>query len=342
MKGRQMSVELLYVGCYTPDSGEGDGEGIIAVRRDPRTGQLTMRGLVAATPSPSFLARHPTLPVLYAVNELPEGAVSAWALGTDGSVATLGSRPTGGGHPCHLAVTPDGGYVVSANYASGSVAVHPLDATGAPGERTGLAVHEGSGPVADRQEAAHAHMVRPEGSTVLAVDLGADRVFRHRIGAGGELTEAAPAVEMPAGTGPRHLTRHPDGRYYLASELEPTVTVFGPDFDERYRVATTARPVRAEPAEIAIAPDGRFLYVANRGPNTITVFEITAGAPGFLAEVPAGGVWPRHFAIVGEHLYVANERSHNVAVFRLDPDTGVPEQTGSLEAPSPTCVLPGN
>lgn len=94
---------LLFIGCYTPEMG-GQGEGITAVRRDPDTGALTPIGVAARTPSPSFLAWHPTLPVLYAVNELPEGQVSAFAV--DGAALTpLGSSGTGGAHPCHLAAT---------------------------------------------------------------------------------------------------------------------------------------------------------------------------------------------------------------------------------------------
>lgn len=331
-----MSGGLVFVGCYTPDSGGGRGVGIVAARRDADSGLLDPIGVVAETPSPSFLALHPTLPVLYAVNELTEGAVSAWAIGTDGSLAPLGSRPTGGVAPCHLAVTPDGEYLLSANYGSGSIAAHRLDASGVPGERTALVQHRGAGPVRDRQEGPHAHMVRPEAERVLAVDLGADRIFRYRLGPDGEL-EAGPPATLPPGTGPRHLARHPDGRYFLAGELDGAVTALGRDLAFREHVPASGD--RAYPSEIAVGPDGRFLYVANRGPDTVTVFDVTGTVPRRVAEVSAGGVWPRHLVIAAGHLYVANERSHQVAVFRIDPETGVPEPVGAIETPSPTCVV---
>src|SRR3712207_582263 len=126
--------ELVYVGCYTGESG-GKGEGITLLLRDPDSGALTRHGVVAHTPSPSFLAAHPARPVLYAVNELAEGTVSAFAIGDRGALSPLAVRSTGGQHPCHVAVTPDGRFLLSANYGSGSIAVHPLDADGVPGER---------------------------------------------------------------------------------------------------------------------------------------------------------------------------------------------------------------
>ena len=167
---------LVYLGCYTPASG-GQGEGVMRARRDAYSGALTDLSVVAVTRSPSFLARHPTLPVLYAANEGPEGRVTAWSVAPDGGLTPLGAEPTGGASPCHLAVSPDGGLLASANYASGSVAVHPLDPAGAPGERADLAVHRERGPHPERQESSHAHMVLWAGPRALwAVDLGADAV----------------------------------------------------------------------------------------------------------------------------------------------------------------------
>ena len=172
--------EVVHIGGYTAQSG-GRGSGIVAARRDPRTGALTPLGTVAVTPSPSFLARHPTQPVLYAVNELTDGEISAWQVGADGALDPLGSRSTGGAEPCHLAVLPGGGHLLAANYGSGSIAVFPLDPQGVPGERTDLVVHEGHGPDPERQDHAHAHMVSPGvgQGPIFGVDLGTDSVYRY-------------------------------------------------------------------------------------------------------------------------------------------------------------------
>lgn len=339
---------LLYIGCYTAEMG-GKGVGITAVRRDPATGRLDPLGVAAETPSPSFLAWHPTLPVLYAVNELDEGTVSAWAVRGETDFRPLGSSPTGGAHPCHLSVVPGGRYLVSTNYTSGSVAVHRLGEDGALGERTDLLAHEGTGPNPERQEHAHAHMASPNpgGGAILVIDLGTDAVYRYEVeDATGRLVPVGPRLHAHAGSGPRHIARHPDGkRAYLVGELDATVTAYDIDgpagvLHERGRVAST-RLTGAQPSEISVSADGRFLYVANRGTDTVAVFSLEGEHPSYLTEIPTGGSWPRHFALVGEHLYVANERSHAVVGFHLDTDSGVPQQPGAvLEIPSPTCVLP--
>jgi 6-phosphogluconolactonase (cycloisomerase 2 family) len=340
--------EVVHIGGYTAQSG-GRGSGIVAARRDPTTGALTPLGTVAVTPSPSFLARHPDQPVLYAVNELTAGEISAWRVGPDGGLDPLGSRSTGGAEPCHLAVLPDGGHLVAANYGSGSVAVFALDPQGVPGERTDLVVHEGHGPDPDRQDHAHAHMVSPGAGRgpLLAVDLGTDSVYRYDLdGASGRLVPRAPRIRTTPGTGPRHLARHPDGRRcYLVGELDASVTAYELTDDgalhQRGRVEASERPGHVQPSEVAVSPDGRFLYVANRGVGTLSAFTLAGELPELVAEVDTGGEWPRHFALIGEHLYVADERADMVRVFRRDVETGVPEAVGEpVPVPSPTCVLP--
>lgn len=339
--------DLVYVGCYTAESG-GAGEGIAALRRDRATGVLSRLGVLARTPSPSFLAQHPDLPVLYAVNELGAGTVSAFSVGDGGSLAPLAVRGTGGAYPCHLAVSADGRHLLVANYGSGNVTVLPLDADGAPGERTDLLDLEGTGPDSDRQEGPHAHMVAPDPATgeVLVVDLGADRVIRLRLDpVTGRVASAVPAVVAEAGTGPRHLYRSGDGTLLLVGELTADLTWYRPAgggglLQPVGRVATSSSSAPALPSEISMGRDGRFIYVGNRGPDTVSVFAWDGNTATPVDEVPTGGAWPRHFVLLEDHLYVANERSHTVTTLRIDPETGVPhlrgEPTGQA---SPTCLL---
>ncbi|MDM4720478.1 lactonase family protein [Micromonospora sp. WMMA1363] len=339
---------IVYIGGYTTAAG-GRGTGIVAARRDTESGALTPLGTVAVTPSPSFLARHPRLPVLYAVNELTTGEISAFRVARGGDLSPLGTRPAGGANPCHLAVAPDGRHLFVANYGSGSVAVFPLDEGGAPGERSDLVRHEGHGPDPRRQAHAHAHMVdpSPDGGPLYAVDLGTDSVYRYDLDAAtGRLVPRAPRVRTAPGTGPRHLARHPDGRRcWLVGELDGTVTGYALTADgalrQRSRVEASERPGHVQPSEVAVGPDGRFLYVANRGVGTIAVFTLDGEVPELVTEVDTGGEWPRHFALTGHHLYVADQRADMIRVFRVDPATGVPVPVGEpVPVPSPTCVLP--
>ncbi|MGI5215030.1 lactonase family protein [Plantactinospora sp. CA-290183] len=339
--------EIVHIGCYTA-AGGGHGTGIVAARRDPVTGALDPLDVVATTPSPSFLVRHPRLPVLYAVNELTDGTVSAWTVHPDGALTALAVVPTGGDGPCHLAVDPRGRHLFTANYGSGSVSVHPLDGTGAPGERTDLVRHDGRGPVPDRQDGPHAHMVSPDpaGTGLFAVDLGTDSIHRYEVGGDGRLREVARVRTRP-GTGPRHLARHPDGRRcYLAGELDASVTAYewdgGAGLTERGRVGASRRSGPVQPSEIVVGPDGRFLYLANRGVGTVTVFALDDDLPRYVDEVATTGDWPRHIALLGAHLYVAQERAGAVVVFPVDPETGVPGPASArLETGTPTCVLGG-
>lgn len=339
------NAEHVYVGGYTGDKG-GEAEGIALLRRDLTTGVLTRLGVAARTPSPSFLCRHPTLPILYAVNEVePTGTVSAFTVAGDGELTPLAVRPTGGTDPTHLAVTEDGRFLLAANYTSGSVAVHPLDAEGAPGERSDLLDLEGAGPDPKRQEGPHAHMVVPSGDGVLVTDLGADRIWRCRLDpVSGRLTMLPPAVIAKPGTGPRHLRFAPDGTLLLVGELSGTLSWYRPSADGSLRAAgetaASRQPGINYPSEITMGRDGRFVYVANRGPNSVSAFAWDAGSAVKVAEVPTGGNWPRHMALLGDHLYVTNQLSHSVTTFRIDPDSGIPAPQGEPTAQaSPTCLL---
>ncbi|HEX7744754.1 MAG TPA: lactonase family protein [Micromonosporaceae bacterium] len=342
-----LDQDVVLFGGYTPEMG-GRSEGILAARRDPATGRLDLLDAVAATPAPSFLVRHPRLPVVYAVNEVSDGRVSAWAQGAAGGLTPLGDRSTGGDSPCHLTVLPDGSHLVSANYGDGSVAVHPLDPAGRLGDRSDLLAHHGSGADPQRQSGPHVHMVSadPRGGPLLAVDLGTDSIYPYQLDrATGRLVPSGPRVQLLPGTGPRHLARHPDGRrYYVVGELSPTMYVYERDdrgaLHERGRVPTSRREGRAQPSEVAVHLDARFLYVANRGVDTVSVFGLEAELPRLVAEVDCAGVWPRHFAFMGPHLYVANERSHTVGIFRVDETDGTLAEVGVADVPSPTCVLP--
>jgi 6-phosphogluconolactonase (cycloisomerase 2 family) len=354
----------FFIGCYTKESG-GAGDGIVRVRRDPVSGGLRSALTVGMTPSPSYLIRHPSRPVLYACNELDDGTVTAFGVSAGCELSPLGTWPTGGASPCYLSLDAGARHLLVANYGSGSVAVFRLDDRALPSSRSDLIVHSGRGPHPERQEAPHAHSVAPVEGGVLAVDLGIDTVFFYPLDPNtGLLGTGEVAFQSRPGTGPRHLARDPAGRLHLVGELDATVTTYaiGPNgWHEVSRVPTSVT-AGALPSEIAVSADGRFLYVGNRVPDTISVFALApaAAASGalppasqssasqeespaltFVGEVSTGGIWPRHFVLDGGFLYVANERSHTVVTFRLDPDTGIPTPTADvLPTASPTCVLP--
>ncbi|MFI2720608.1 lactonase family protein [Streptomyces collinus] len=337
----------LYLGTYT--SVEGGGKGIGLATYDAATGRITGSGTITGVGDPSYLALHPDRRTLYAVDERDDGAVTAVRL-ADRKV--LGSRGTGGAAPCHLSVHPGGRWLLSANYGSGSVAVHPIDASGALGERTDLVRHTGP-PPGPGQEGPHAHqfVTSPDGGHVLAVDLGTDTVNTYRLDdKAGTLTEVAQAQTRP-GAGPRHLTFHPGGRYaYLANEVDNTVAVCSYDpASGRVEVgeaqSTGTGSGTNYPAQILVTADGRHAFLANRGHNSLTRYAVEADGARLrlLGTVPVGGDFPRQIAFSpeGTLLFAANQKSSTVTVFHVDgADGGLRRAGEAFPSPVAVCALP--
>ncbi|MER8115816.1 lactonase family protein [Streptomyces sp. NPDC094031] len=340
-----------FIGSFT----SAGGPGIVVADIDPDTGALTWAGAVRSVADPSYLAvgHGEAGPVLYAVSETVAGAVAAYDV-TGAVPRPLGAPvPVGGDEPTHLALAQ--GHLLTANYGSGSVSVLPLTAEGRPLPPSAVLRHEGSGPDPERQRSPHAHQIVPDptGRWVLAVDLGTDSV---RICALDERTGALRphgVTALPPGTGPRHLAFHPRGDHaYVLGELRPTVTVCRWDAATGVLRTVGETPllpagadVPMQPSAPVVAPDGRFLWAAVRGTDTVAVLALDA--TGDLAEpvtaVPCGGRRPRDLVLdpAGRHLYAANERSGEVTWLDLDPATGVPRPAGSLPVPAASGVAFG-
>lgn len=341
----------LFLGTYTSVPGGGTGIGL--GRYDTGTGRITATGVVRGVADPSYLALAPDGRTLYAVDERQRGGVTAIALRPGRAPRVLGSRPTGGAGPCHLSVHPGGRWLLSANYLSGSVAVHPIDPdSGALGARTDLVAHTAP-PPGPGQDGPHAHQIAtsPDGRHVLAVDLGNDTVYTYRLDtSAGKLTQVSYAALRP-GAGPRHLTFHPSGVFaYLANEVDNTVVVCG--YDPRSGRLTPGAPQStgtgagtSYPAQVLVTGDGRFAYLANRGDNSLTRYAVAAGGARLrlLDTVPVGGDFPRQLAFSpdGRLLFAANQKSASVTVFSVDARTGALRRAGApFTTPMPVCVLP--
>jgi 6-phosphogluconolactonase len=338
-----MTSERIYVGSYTSQPGGGEGIGF---------GPLDGLGLVATITDPSFLVRSADGRFLYVTNEAGSGWVSAFAIGADGALELLNDQPTGGDHPCHLDIDPSGRYLLSANYTSGSVAIHPIAADGSLGEATQILQREGSGPNKERQEGPHAHQIAfdPSGTYTLDVDLGSDSVYVSKLTEDGRLEEID-RLQIHPGAGPRHLVFHPGaGAAYVINELDSTLTVCR-HTDGKLQIVQTAstRPADSPgenfPAELLISADGRRLYGSNRGDNTVAVFAVADDGLSveLIQTIDSGGDWPRHLAFSndGTRLYAANERSDAIATFTIAPGDGTLAPDGDpVTWPKPVCILP--
>ncbi|EKX65256.1 lactonase family protein [Streptomyces ipomoeae] len=344
----------VLTGSYTPDSG-GDGAGVAALRLATATGHLTYDTEVPPVPvsGASFLAAHPSLDVVYSTNETDPGTVSALVRHGDGQLSPLGDQlPSGGANPCHLTVHPDGGWLLTANYGSdtapGSVAVHRLGTDGSLLEQSDVTVHEGSGPVTGRQEGSHAHqvLVDPAGRFILATDLGADAVFTYRLDTRTGILEPVAVNRLRAGSGPRHLAFAPGGELvFSADELSSTVTCHRYDAATGTLTglssvpATAARDIPNQPGGIIASPCGRFVWVTNRGADTVAAFRVTGTALEPVDEVSAGGTWPRGLTYAAGHLLVANQHSGTLAALRVLDDGALRQAGPATSLPSVVCAL---
>jgi len=348
---------LVYVGTYT-DKGS---KGIYAFRFDPGSGESESVGLVAETQNPSFLAVGRDSTFLYAVNEIDDfgavktGAISIFAIDRETAKLTpLQQVSSAGAGPAHVSLDQTGHFVLVANYDSGNIAVFPVEKDGRLGSRTAFVQHAGSSVNKDRQSGPHAHEIQTSNDNqfVLTADLGLDELLVYHFDAKtGSLTpNSPPAVRVSPGSGPRHFAIAPSGKaIYLVNELSSTIDVYSYDSGRLYElqtISTLPQGFKGEntTAEIAVDSAGRFLYVSNRGDDSIAVFAIDPhdGKLSFIERVRTGGKTPRHFALdpTGRWLFAANQDSNNINILQVNPDKGRLTATShTLEVNSPVCVV---
>ncbi len=348
----------VYVGTYT----RGDSDGIYVARFDDETGELGEPKLAAKAVNPSFLGVHPNGRFLYAVGEISnfggtkEGGVTAFSLDPkSGVLRELNAQSSGGAGPCHVSLDPKGTSAFVANYGGGSVASFPIAEDGSLGKRSSFHQHVGSSVDPRRQKGPHGHSINVDatGRFAVAADLGLDKLLVYKVAAKSGALEPndPPAFATPPGGGPRHFAFHPNGRFAYANlEMTREVEALHWDADsgtfERISVHSTL-PKDAEAAgstaETRVHPSGRFVYVSNRGHDSVAVFRVNEKSGDLIpvGHVSTGGKTPRNFNLdpSGRWLIAANQNSGNVVVFSVDEKTGLPKPTGrEIAVANPVCI----
>jgi len=351
------SERVVYVGTYTGET----SRGIYAFRFDDSSGGLTPLGLAAETPSPSFLTASANGRVVFAVNELESfrgaasGSVTSFAVDPASVKLTeISVQPTRGAGPCHLALDHTGRYLAVANYGGGNFSLFPVGADGRLQPATTVVAGDQSQPGPSTPAVALGHMVGFDAHNrfLLAADKGLDQVLVYRFDASnGGVTPNRPAsATLPPGSGPRHFAFHPNGKWLFAiSELSSTITTFAWDQASGRLTAGGSVPTRpadvttGTTAEIAVHPNGRFVYGSNRGHDSIAVFRVDGGGALTLVQYESTrGHTPRHFALdpTGRWLIAANQQSGTLAVFSIDQNTGRLSPVGPLTSVgSPVNIL---
>jgi len=354
-----LTGKLLLVGTQT----SGTSKGIYAYGFDAVTGELTKVGLAAATPSPTFLIAAPDRKTIFAVNEVEDfggqksGAVASFSLDPATGTLTRVSQVTSkGGSPCHVATDHTGSSVFAANYSGGSAISYKVTGHDHLSEPVSFFQYTGHGPNADRQTAPHAHRVTvaPNNKFLLVNDLGLDLIHIYTLDAATAMLtpNETPSWAAPAGSGPRALLFHPNGKYaYCVTEMGCQVIVL--KWDSGAGTLETKQviqlPLQPQPGpitgcDIVLSKDARFGYVAVRGDDFIATLAVSADGSRltFQRRSSCGGKVPRHLALdPTEHfLLVANQGSDNIAVFPRDVNSGQLSEMGkSFPISKPQCLV---
>jgi 6-phosphogluconolactonase len=362
-----MPINLLFCGTYTDLSLQTGGEtvpptgseGIYVFRHDSETGRLSTPIVAARTVNPSFLAMDRDERFLFAVYETrvfegaASGAISSFSIDRrTGELTFLNQVPSGGANPCHLAVSDDGRFLLVANWETANVAVFPIADDG----RLAPFVDLHSDVPTDERDP-HAHFVTPAPNRpfVVATDTGTDRVMIYRQDAEtGKLTPNDPPFgQTHHGGSPRHLAFSPDGKYLFANgESDRSLSVFRFDpirgsLDHLQHMSTMPEGTDSSEfstSQILAHPGGRFVYVANRGADTIAIFRFDpeSGQATAIGFEPTRGRIPRNFTIdpAGRFLYAANQESDSIECFAIDPATGLLDHMGrAASVPAPSCLV---
>ncbi|MCO7176360.1 lactonase family protein [Sporolactobacillus kofuensis] len=343
-----MSQYRAYIGTYT----KGKSEGIYSFVLDTARKQLTALEAVAQLGNPTYLAVSEDNHYLHAVEKKGAlGGVVSFAIGESGKLVRLNEQLAEGASPCYVSVNRSNGCVLTANYHKGTADNYPVTNENGVQAVAGVVQHKGSGTDPDRQEGPHVHYAdfTPDERFAVTVDLGIDELTTYSLSKGKWIVQHT--LNLKPGTGPRHLAYHPFASFaYVMSELSSEVIAL--QFDAKSGSFSVIQTLSALPADysghnqgsaIKVSADGRFVYVSNRGHNSLAVFHVDSrsGKLTLVHHVGTKGDWPRDFELdpSGKFLVVANQNSGDLVLFERDAESGLLSMLDSkLNVPDPVCI----
>jgi len=339
---------VFYVGTSGPKA-----QGVLRCVLDGKTGKISAPTVAAEARSASYVALSPDAKFLYATAEAAEGAVAAYVVEGE-KLRLLGTEASKGKGPTHLAVDGAGRNLVVVNYGSGSTTALPIKTDGSLAPASSSLQHVGSGPNTGRQAGPHAHGVyfHPKSGRVYVADLGTDDIFIYKFDAEKGLLAAnkPKSGRVTAGEGPRHLAFHPNGKFaYVNTEMGLNVVAFSVDRNGGLKqlqslptLPAGADAKGASTAEIFVRPDGKTLYVSNRGHDSLAVYSIAAdGKLALLQHVLGVPATPRGFGLSadGRWLVCAGQKSGTLNAYRVGRDGKLTDTRQAVEAPAAAAVV---
>ena len=340
---------LVYIATQDPQK-----MGVMLAEFDSATGTLSAPKMAIETRDPAHFTLSADSQHLYMCNTGTPGGISAFTVDRkSGALAFQNYIESKGRGPSYVSVDGSGKFVLDANYGGGYVEVLSLNTDGSLKAQADFKQHIGSSTHV-RQSKPYAHWIRtdPSNKFALVADLGTDEIVVYRFDAKtGKLTPNEPkAAKVNPGSGPRHLAFHPNGKWvYAVQELSNEVVAF--NWDGGKGVLTSFQTVKtlaesfkdpSTAAEIAVRADGKFLYVTNRGEDTIVVYAIDAksGQLSLTQRVASGGKVPRYFSFDPSNNWfiVSNQEGNTVVVFSVDAKTGELSQKNSIALTRPMAI----
>jgi 6-phosphogluconolactonase len=338
-----------YIGTYT----KGDSEGIYSFTLDTEERTIVDIKVAARLENPTYLTISSDNHYLYSVGkEGGLGGLVAFSINDNGELTAINGQFSEGSPPCHVSVDTKNNYVFSTNYHKGSVESYLLNKEdGSVQPAVSIFKHEGSGPD-PRQEKAHTHYagLTPDEKYLAVVELGIDALITYKVGENGSL-EKVNLLPLKAGSGPRHLAFHPNGKYaYIMTEFSSEVIVlnYHPEnghFTEIQYISTLPEDFKEnnQGSAIHLSADGRFVYAGNRGHNSIALFQVNqeSGELSFVEHTSTEGDWPRDFEIDPSEKFIvaSNQESSNIVLYSRDEGTGrLTLLQSDIKVPHPVCV----
>lgn len=341
----------MFVGSNRPD-------GILAFDWNPETAAFTHAGVAAKIANVDWIIYSADRYHLFAASEVesfdgkPTGEVASYTL-ANGSLRSLSAQNSASKGTCHIALDHTGQTLISADYSGGSAASF-LVKDGKLSEAVWSEHYTEHGPMADCQEAAHAHFASysPDNRFAYINDLGGDCIHIYSLDAGAAQLKPGGQYKAAPGSGPRTLHFHPNGTIaYCMNELNSTVDVLrwnkadgSLTLVNRIRLLPKHAHRKSTGCDTVITKDGRNVYFANRGDDFIYTFTANpeSGALMPIGRTPTGGETPRNFVLdpTERWMIVANQSSDQLIVFPRDPQTGeLINEPKQYLCPAPMCIL---
>lgn len=336
---------------YVGSTAVGEGEGIHVGEWDASDGTIGNLRLAYACIQPSFqvTAHTPSGKLLLSGHQPQQdkAALSSFRVMPNGNLTLINTVELEDQPESFIQIVLDKTHraLVSASYRTSKVRSFKVSADGHLSDAVSEFTLRGSGPNVRRQTTAHAHgaVVSPDNRFALVNDLGSDKIMVYKLDpATAKLTpNDPPFYQAKPGSGPRHTTFHPSGRWaYSINELDSTITTMSWNARTGVLTSTGSTPTtepgvdisRNRAGEVIFDSAGKFLYGCNRGAaEEILVYKVSSdGQLSLVSRTPLGGKEARHYAISpdGGYLVVAEQATNFASVFRRDQVSGALTPTG--------------